>query len=97
MASGPFQTTWITPSGPMHCGGCDMAEIQPGRRALRFLGGPGRLKRLAGTWYHGWGCLAQHAERLMVDEERYGPAVAETYRELEIWARQQDRAAHRMV
>lgn len=92
-----FQVSWISVAGPTACAGCDMADIQPGRRALRFLGGPGRLKRLSGSWYHGWACLAAHADQLSVDEERYGGEVTEAYRSLSAWARHQERAARRPV
>jgi len=86
-----YQTEWVTLAGGVYCTGCGLGQISAGRRALRFQRGPSGVKRLTGLWFHGFDCLAQRAEREAVDEEEGRSGRGEPYRDLESWARQQER------
>lgn len=91
LAPGEYRVEWVTLATSQRCTGCGVGLIPTGRRALRFLQGRGTA-RLAGQWFHGYGCLGNRAELLAVDEDDVRPGDGEPFRDLAHWAQAQDRA-----
>ena len=87
-----YRFEWASLPGPAVCTGCGMGRIETGRRALRIPRGPSNINRLVGQWFHGFDCLARSAEQAPLDEDDRGSPRGEAYRELAMWAREQDRA-----
>lgn len=86
------EVDWVSLPGSGACTGCARSLIPTGSRALRLRRGPRGTERLSGAVFHGFGCLASRAIECADEEERNGSGRDEAYRELEYWARIQDRA-----
>jgi hypothetical protein len=85
------EVEWVSLPGPASCTGCARTLIPTGTRALRLRRGPRGTERISGTVFHGFACLADRSTECAADEERNGSGRDDAYRELEYWARNQDR------
>ncbi|MCI4337513.1 MAG: hypothetical protein L3K17_10095 [Thermoplasmata archaeon] len=86
------EVEWVSLPGPASCTGCARTLIPTGSRAMRLRRGPRGTERLFGAVFHGYACLANRSTECASDEERNGSGRDESYRELEYWARNQDRS-----
>lgn len=92
MPSGQVEVEWVSLPGSGNCTGCARALIPTGSRALRLRRGPRGTEKLSGAVFHGYACLASRATECSEEEERNGSGRDEAFRELEYWARNQERA-----